>query len=256
MARSHRLLVAPLALAFALGLACSAEEAEPAQAAAPENAAAAEAPPARAALDADAKAEATLLAAVWDFAEDSCSNVRRKLEYCSGCESAELKPQHDLLLAYCEELATPAEARARYDALITNHPDTEAAAMAIMRIRQIDAAELPPLGDYAGPKPQPIQRHQPAYPSLAQQAGIEGSARVRFDVRDDGGVTNVRVVESTPPLLFDSVALYAVSSWQYEKGQPAESQQITLRFDLSDDEVAAGRAAAGRKPASGGEAAQ
>jgi TonB family protein len=54
---------------------------------------------------------------------------------------------------------------------------------------------------------------------------------VRFDVREDGSVGNVRVIESTPPLLFDAVALYAVASWTYEPGQAAENQQVALRFD-------------------------
>jgi protein TonB len=117
-------------------------------------------------------------------------------------------------------------------------------------VRQIDAAVLPPLSDYAGPRPTPLERPGPAYPTLAESAGIEGKVRVRFDVREDGGVTNVRVIESTPPLLFDSVALYAVSSWAYEPGRAAESQQITLRFDLPDEEVAAGSAPDGEAAAS------
>ena len=57
-----------------------------------------------------------------------------------------------------------------------------------------------------------------------------------------------RVVEATPPLLFDSVALYAVTSWKYEPGRAAESQQITLRFELPDEEIAAARQAAGAPP--------
>lgn len=249
IARSNQLLSASLALA--LGLAACGKEEQPAQGAQAASPEAGTAAAASAAAAPGASDDTSLLAATRAFAEGNCVAVRRKLEYCAGCETPEQKSQRDLLLAYCREREAPAEARALYEALITNHPDTEAAAMAIMRVRQIDAAELPPLGDYAGPKPTPLQRHQPAYPSLAQQAGIEGKVRVRFDVRDDGGVSNVRVVDSTPPLLFDSVALYAVTGWEYEKGHAAESQQITLRFELSDQEVAAGRRAAGEAAAPG-----
>jgi TonB family protein len=200
-------------------------------------------------LAAEASETKTLLSAARAFAEGNCSVVRRKLEGCAACESPAQKPQRDLLLAYCQERVAPAEARALYEALATAYPDTEASHLAIMRVRQIDAAELPPLSDYAGPKPTPIQRYQPAYPTLAAQAGIEGRVRLRFDVQADGSVANVRVVESTPPLLFDSVALYAVSGWQYEQGQPAESQQVVLRFDLPDEDVAAARVAAGEAAA-------
>ena len=247
---SHRLARATLLLTLAL-VACGQDEEK-------LPAASAEATPASApatALAADASETKTLLSAARTFAEGNCSVVRRKLEGCTACESPEQKPQRDLLLAYCQERVAPAEARALYEALVTAYPDTEASNLAIMRVRQIDAAELPPLSDYAGPKPTPIQRYQPAYPTLAAQAGIEGKVRLRFDVQADGSVANVRVVESTPPLLFDSVALYAVSGWQYEQGQPAESQQVVLRFDLPDEDVAAARVAAG-ETAAAGEAAQ
>jgi TonB family protein len=242
----RRLVPASLALALALA-GCGKDEAQPAAASAatPPSAAPAATP------SVDASDTRTLLSATLAFAEGNCSVVRRKLEVCAACETPEQKPKRDLLLAYCQERTAPAEARALYEAIVTAHPNTEASNLAIMRVRQIDAAELPPLSDYAGPKPTPIQRYQPAYPTLASQAGIEGSVRLRFDVQADGSVANVRVVESTPPLLFDSVALYAVSSWEYEKGQAAESQQVVLRFDLPDEDVAAARAAAGEAPAPG-----
>jgi TonB family protein len=254
LARSHRLLVTGIALTLSFGLgACSADKEKPA--AAQEEAAHGASSSAPPAPRGDPNDTRDLLAAARSYAENGCATARRELEYCAACETAEQKPLRDLLLAYCREREAPSGARALYEAIITDYPNTEAAVTAIMRVRQIDAAELPPLGDYAGPKPTPLERPEPAYPTLAQSAGIEGRVRLRFDVRDDGGVTNVRVIESVPPLLFDAVALYAVSSWEYEPGRAAESQQITLRFDLSDEEVAAGKRAAG-EPAAPGEAAK
>ena len=229
---------------FALALAaCSKDEGK--SAAVASAAAAASAAPEPPSASAAARDTRSLIAATREFAEHGCAATRRRLDLCAACDSAELKPQRDLLLAYCEERESPVEARALYENIISNHPDTEASATAIMRVRQIDAAELPPLSDYAGPKPAPLERPQPAYPTLAESAGVEGKVRLRFDVRADGAVENVRVVESTPPLLFDAVALYAVSAWRYEPGQPVESQQIVLRFDLPDEEVALAKAAAG-----------
>jgi TonB family protein len=253
LARSHRLLVTGI-LTLTLGLgACSDREEKPA--AGQDEAASGASVPAPAAPRGDPSDVRGLLAAARAYAEGGCATARRKLDYCAACETAEQKPLRDLLLAYCREREAPGEARALYEAIITSYPNTEAAVTAIMRVRQIDAAALPPLSDYAGPKPTPLQRPGPAYPTLAESAGIEGSVRLRFDVREDGGVTNVRVIESTPPLLFDSVALYAVSGWEYQPGQAAESQQITLRFDLTEEDVAAGKQAAG-EPAAPGEAAK
>jgi len=247
--RTHRLLIAGIALTLTFGLgACGGAEDEPAAGqgnAAAEGMAQSAGGSAPATPSGDPSDGSGLVAAARAYAEDSCATARRRLEYCVACETAEQKPLRDLLLAYCREREAPAEARILYEAIITSYPNTEAAVTAIMRVRQIDAAVLPPLIDYVGPKPTPVQRPGPAYPTLAESAGIEGKVRLRFDVREDGGVTNVRVIESTPPLLFDSVALYAVSSWEYEPGQAAESQQITLRFDLPDEDVAAGKRAAG-----------
>ncbi len=231
----------PLAALFAactLTLAACGEEEKPA----PADAEAAALPDASASTPISAN---SLIAATREFAANGCAAARRRLESCAACDSVEQAPLRDLLLAYCREREAPTEARALYEAIITAHPSTEASVTAIMRVRQIDAAELPPLSEYAGAKPTPADRPQPAYPSLAENAGVEGKVRLRFDVRDDGSVANVRVIESTPPLLFDAVALYAVSSWKYEPGAAAESQQVTLRFDLTDEQVAEAEAAAG-----------
>jgi len=235
---SFRFLPASCALALALA-ACSENDAksEPGAAAPPAAAVAApapEPPPSSAASDTRA-----LIAAARDYADSGCVAARRRLEVCPACETPEQKPLRDLLLAYCAERDSPSQARALYEAIITGHPNTEAAVTAIMRVRQIDAAELPAGGEYGGAKPKPIDRPGPAYPSLAEAARIEGKVRLRFDVRADGGVANARVVESTPPLIFDSVALYAVTSWTYEANAPAEAQQVVLRFDLPDEAAAA-----------------
>jgi TonB family protein len=222
------------ALAFA---ACGKDEEKPASPANAEPSNAADAAPAAAstASNGDASDTAQLIAATREYAASGCGAARRRLERCTPCEMPEQKPQRDLLLAYCAEREAPASARDLYEAIISNYPSSEASATAIMRVRQIDAAELPALGDAAGPKPAATDRPQPAYPTLAESAGIEGKVRLRFDVRSDGSTGNVRVVESSPPLIFDAVALYAVSSWQYVAKAPAESQQVVLRFDLPDE---------------------
>lgn len=225
-----------MALAFA---ACGKDEAKPAPAADAEAASADSAALAAASASAGSRADASdtsqLIAATREYAASGCSAARRRLERCTPCEMPEQKPQRDLLLAYCAEREAPASARDLYEAIISNYPSSEASATAIMRVRQIDAAELPALGDSAGPKPAATDRPQPAYPTLAESAGIEGKVRLRFDVSSDGSTENVRVVESSPPLIFDAVALYAVSSWQYVAKSPAESQQVVLRFDLPDE---------------------
>jgi protein TonB len=55
----------------------------------------------------------------------------------------------------------------------------------------------------------------PFYPSSAKRKGIEGWVEMEADVKKDGRVTNVRVLDSTPPDIFDSSAVAAFSTWIY-----------------------------------------
>jgi TonB family protein len=233
--------LAALSFAFA---ACSKEDEKPAAAAAPAAEAPEAAPAAAAAQTADSGDMGDIAAATREYAASGCAAARRRLDFCDSCDGAEQKPLRDLLLAHCTERESKEKARELYEAIITNHPNTFASVAAIMHVRQIDAAELPAASDYAGPKPTPVSRPQPAYPPHAEAANVDGRVKLRFDVREDGTVGNARVLESSPPLLFDAVALYAVTSWSYEPGQAAENQQISLRFDLDGD-------SAGAEPASG-----
>jgi protein TonB len=67
-----------------------------------------------------------------------------------------------------------------------------------------------------------------------------GYVVVRFDVGDNGRVSNVEVVESTPPGVFDDAALSAVRKWVYEprkeNGVPVVSQaKARLVFDMANN---------------------
>ena len=48
-----------------------------------------------------------------------------------------------------------------------------------------------------------------------QDKKIEGYVKVAYDVSVDGSVTNVRVVESDPPGVFDEAAVAAVRTWRF-----------------------------------------
>jgi protein TonB len=66
-----------------------------------------------------------------------------------------------------------------------------------------------------------------------------GYVVVRFDVGDNGRVSNVEVLESTPPGVFDDAALTAVRKWVYEprkeNGVPVISQaKARLVFDMAN----------------------
>jgi len=87
----------------------------------------------------------------------------------------------------------------------------------------------------------PLVRINPEYPQRALREGIEGWAQVQFTITGTGTVTDVVVVESSPPRIFDDAAVKAVSRWRYNpkvEGAVAVERvgvQTILRFDLEEE---------------------
>lgn len=81
--------------------------------------------------------------------------------------------------------------------------------------------------------PNPIYRAKPAYPSAARANKIEGYVVVSYSVSASGTVSNVRVVSSSPPGIFNAVTVSAVSQWRFKpSAQGAHGRRTTVRFKL------------------------
>ncbi|QJE72289.1 energy transducer TonB [Aerophototrophica crusticola] len=63
--------------------------------------------------------------------------------------------------------------------------------------------------------PAPLVQIPPAYPPDLSNHNLDGKVLVRFDLADDGAVTNLRVVDSSPGLVFEREALEAARAWRY-----------------------------------------
>ena len=78
----------------------------------------------------------------------------------------------------------------------------------------------------------------PAYPEAARAEGIEGWVQLRYDISIDGRVENLKVLESSPPGVFDAAAMAAVAQWRYRVAvidgvpSPVSGVVSTLRFEL------------------------
>jgi TonB family protein len=101
----------------------------------------------------------------------------------------------------------------------------------------ICAVLLVSVGAARGESVQPatlIDRPIPDYPSAAGAA--EGFVRVRFTVGKDGHVAEAAVEESSPPGLFDAVAVAGVKQWTFHPrlvdGQPVDQPNtaVVIRF--------------------------
>ena len=79
--------------------------------------------------------------------------------------------------------------------------------------------------------PKPLKRGNPKYPHAAFRKGIEGSVLLEFSVDADGRVGAPRVVDATPPGVFERAALDAVSEWSYQPlGVETKGMKVRLTF--------------------------
>ena len=79
--------------------------------------------------------------------------------------------------------------------------------------------------------PMPLERGNPRYPRAALRRGIEGSVLLEFSVAADGHVVAPRVVDATPPGVFERAALDAVSAWSYRPlGVETNGMKVRLTF--------------------------
>lgn len=83
--------------------------------------------------------------------------------------------------------------------------------------------------------PTPVKRENPAYPKGAWKRGIEGWVLLEYTVDENGNVASPRVVDSSPPGIFDSAALEALMGWKYAPAKVGATAVATpgVRVKLS-----------------------
>jgi TonB family protein len=90
-----------------------------------------------------------------------------------------------------------------------------------------------------GKDPQPTYRPMPDYPPDLYRSQVEGDVEIAFNLDPDGSPTGVRVTKSTPPNVFDSLALDSFRKWRFtpyiENDEPVAStgHHFTVAFRLS-----------------------
>lgn len=90
-------------------------------------------------------------------------------------------------------------------------------------------------GDYL-----PIVKVAPIYPRRALTRGLEGWVLLEFTVTKLGTVTDIKVIESDPPNIFDKAAVGAAAKFKYKpkvvNGEPIDTAGVLHRisFELED----------------------
>lgn len=78
--------------------------------------------------------------------------------------------------------------------------------------------------------PRPLHVFAPQYPPKALAKRTQGSVTVAFTIQPDGTTTDIHIVDSTPPGLFDDVARAAVSQWLFH---PATADGVAVARRVS-----------------------
>ncbi|HMP90278.1 MAG TPA: energy transducer TonB [Kiritimatiellia bacterium] len=78
--------------------------------------------------------------------------------------------------------------------------------------------------------PRPRIQLPPAYPAQARIRRVQGHVDLMYIVSSEGLVTDVRVVDSHPPGIFDQAALQAVRRWQFQPGI-RQGMAVTTRVE-------------------------
>jgi protein TonB len=86
-------------------------------------------------------------------------------------------------------------------------------------------------------KPKPASPVSPSYPPRARAKGIQGFVKFKLLIGTDGGVVEVKVLDSQPKGVFDEAATGAIRQWRFSpalyRGQPVKLWvEQTLRFKL------------------------
>lgn len=79
--------------------------------------------------------------------------------------------------------------------------------------------------------PQAIRKQAPSYPERARRLGKDGYVKVRYDIDDDGRVTNIEFVEASPKGLFERDVKRAMNRWTFEK-LPAKGYVTEIYFNI------------------------
>jgi protein TonB len=79
----------------------------------------------------------------------------------------------------------------------------------------------------------PISTPAPQYPRQAARLRRAGSVEVEFTVGTDGTVTSSRVVNASPPRIFDREALQAIDRWRFQPISSPVTSRRTFNFEPS-----------------------
>ena len=78
-----------------------------------------------------------------------------------------------------------------------------------------------------------LKKVNPRYPRRAKIKKQSGSVQLVFDIKKDGSVFNVKIIDSNPKGVFDNSSISAIKKWKFKKNEFERSASITFNFRLA-----------------------
>ncbi len=80
-----------------------------------------------------------------------------------------------------------------------------------------------------------ISGEDPAYPKDAIKAGVaKGRVVARLQINEKGSVTDIQIIVSDPPRVFDKVVRAALESWKFRADGERYVGEVEINFSLKD----------------------
>ncbi len=80
----------------------------------------------------------------------------------------------------------------------------------------------------------PLYRETPHYPRRAKRSGVEGVVTVAFIITTAGSVRDPKIVNSSPPYVFDRAVLGAIEKWRFNPRAEEVRAVQDITFTLND----------------------
>lgn len=84
----------------------------------------------------------------------------------------------------------------------------------------------------------PLSTARPQIPQYACDNNIEGWIDIVFNVKANGRVTNIRIVDANPKGLFEEPTIRSVSNWLFESNKKGKAYQVGWRFEFKTEDCA------------------
>lgn len=85
----------------------------------------------------------------------------------------------------------------------------------------------------------PVVRIEPIYPRKAALRGLEGFAVLSFDITPLGTVSGVKVLQASPPQIFNQSSKRALLRWKYkpktQNGKPVKQKGLKVKLEFKLD---------------------